>query len=61
MSYQAIMAMQRAFAPDLIPSGQESSLKLLGGDILRDLYKINARAKLHQRALYIFSFEPSRI
>lgn len=29
---------------------QESSLKLQGGDIHRDLYKIDARAKLHQRA-----------
>lgn len=29
---------------------QESSLKLLGGDIHRDLYKINARSRLHQRS-----------
>ncbi|KAE9967304.1 hypothetical protein BLS_006450 [Venturia inaequalis] len=28
----------------------ESSLKLQGGDIHRDLFKINARAKLHKRA-----------
>lgn len=39
-----------ASAPDLLETGQESSLKLLGGDIHRELYKINARAKLHQRA-----------
>ena len=39
-----------ASAPDLLDPGQESSLKLLGGDIHRDLFKINARAKLHQRA-----------
>ena len=39
-----------ASAPELLDSGQESSLKLLGGDIHRDLFKINARAKLHQRA-----------
>jgi proton-coupled amino acid transporter len=39
-----------ASAPDLLESGQESSLKLQGGDIHRDLYKINAKAKLHQRA-----------
>jgi len=50
-----------ASAPDLMPSGQESSLKLLGGDIHRDLYKINAKAKLHQRAATFFSFEPLRI
>jgi proton-coupled amino acid transporter len=37
-------------APDLLESGQESSLKLQGGDIHRDLFKINAKAKLHQRA-----------
>ena len=30
--------------------GQESSLKLQGGDIHRDLFKIDARAKLQQRA-----------
>lgn len=29
---------------------QESSLKLQGGDIHRDLYKIDARAKLHHRS-----------
>jgi hypothetical protein len=39
-----------ASASDLMQPGQESPLKLLGGDIYRDLYKINARAKLHQRA-----------
>lgn len=31
-------------------SGQESSLKLLGGDVHRDLYKVPARTKLMQRA-----------
>jgi proton-coupled amino acid transporter len=36
-------------APNLLQNG-ESSLKLQGGDIHRDLYKINARAKLHKRA-----------
>lgn len=39
-----------ASAPDLLESGQESSLKLQGGDVHRDLFKINAKAKLHQRA-----------
>ena len=47
MSYQTIM-----------PSGQEPSLKLLGGDIHRDLYKINARAKLHQRAATFSHLNP---
>lgn len=37
-------------APNLIQDEGESSLKLQGGDIHRDLYKINARAKLHKRA-----------
>jgi len=39
-----------ASAPDLTRPEQESSLKLLGGDIHRDLFKIPARAGLHQRA-----------
>src|SRR5271155_2201951 len=47
-----------ASAPDLMPSGQESSLKLLGGDIHRDLYKINAGAKLHQRAATFSHLSP---
>src|ERR1700745_3263769 len=45
-------------APDLMPSGKESSLKLLGGDIHHDLYKINARAKLHQRTAPISHLSP---
>jgi proton-coupled amino acid transporter len=36
--------------PNHSQAGQESSLKLLGGDIHRDLYKIDARARLHKRA-----------
>jgi len=47
-----------ASAPDLMPSGQESSLKLLGGDIHRDLYQINAKAKLHQRAATFSHLSP---
>src|SRR5436190_645701 len=47
-----------ASAPDLMQTGQESSLKLLGGDIHRDLYKINAKAKLHQRAATISHESP---
>src|SRR2546423_14480568 len=38
-----------ASAPDLLESGQVSSLKLQGGDIHRDLFKIDARAKLRQQ------------
>jgi proton-coupled amino acid transporter len=49
-----------ASAPDILQSGQESSLKLLGGDIHRDLYKINARAKLHQRAATFSHLSPRR-
>lgn len=37
-------------APDLTTPQEQSSLKLQGGDIHRNLYKIDARAKLHQRA-----------
>jgi solute carrier family 36 (proton-coupled amino acid transporter) len=37
-------------APDLTTPQEHSSLKLQGGDIHRDLYKIDARARLHQRA-----------
>jgi proton-coupled amino acid transporter len=37
-------------ASNLLQTEGESSLKLQGGDIHRDLYKINARAKLHKRA-----------
>ncbi|TID16431.1 vacuolar amino acid transporter 3 [Venturia nashicola] len=38
-------------APNLLQDVEgESSLKLQGGDIHRDLFKINARAKLHKRA-----------
>jgi solute carrier family 36 (proton-coupled amino acid transporter) len=37
-------------APDLSIPQEQSSLKLQGGDIHRDLYKIDARARLHQRA-----------
>ena len=48
-----------ASAPDLLEAGQESSLKLQGGDIHRDLFKINARARLHQRAA-TFSHPPGR-
>lgn len=40
---------------------QESSLKLQGGDIHRDLYKIDARAKLHQRAATFTYPAPRRI
>jgi proton-coupled amino acid transporter len=47
-----------ASAPDITQSGQESSLKLLGGDIHRDLYKINAKAKLHQRAATFSHLSP---
>jgi solute carrier family 36 (proton-coupled amino acid transporter) len=47
-----------ASAFDLMQPGQESSLKLLGGDIHRDLYKINARAKLHQRAATFLHLSP---
>jgi proton-coupled amino acid transporter len=36
--------------PNLSQAEQESSLKLQGGDIHRDLYKIDARARLHKRA-----------
>lgn len=41
-----------ASAPNLLQDADagESSLKLQGGDIHRDLFKINARAKLHKRA-----------
>lgn len=41
-----------ASAPNLLQNADEgeSSLKLQGGDIHRDLFKINARAKLHKRA-----------
>lgn len=41
-----------ASAPNLIQGSDEgeSSLKLQGGDIHRDLFKINARAKLQKRA-----------
>lgn len=39
-----------ASAPDLTEPNQESSLKLQGGDIHRNLYKIDARQKLHKRA-----------
>lgn len=37
-------------APDLARPEEEDSLKLLGGDIHRDLYKIKARARIPQRA-----------
>lgn len=37
-------------APDLTRPEEEDSLKLLGGDIHRDLYKIKARARVPQRA-----------
>ena len=37
-------------APDLTISQEQSSLKLQGGDIHRDLYKVEARAKIHQRS-----------
>ncbi|KAF1992061.1 hypothetical protein K402DRAFT_450189 [Aulographum hederae CBS 113979] len=37
-------------APELSQPGEESSLKLLGGDMHRDIYKISARAKMHKRA-----------
>jgi hypothetical protein len=47
-----------ASASDLMQPGQESSLKLLGGDIYRDLYKINTRAKLHQRAATFSHLSP---
>ena len=36
--------------PDLTQPTAQSSLRLQGGDIHRDLYKIDARARLHQRA-----------
>ncbi|KAE9974412.1 hypothetical protein EG327_008783 [Venturia inaequalis] len=41
-----------ASTPNLLQDTDEgeSSLKLQGGDIHRDLFKINARAKLHKRA-----------
>jgi solute carrier family 36 (proton-coupled amino acid transporter) len=39
-----------ASAPDLTRPEEEDSLKLLGGDIHRDLYKIKARAKAPRRA-----------
>lgn len=39
-----------ASAPELSRPPEESSLKLQGGDIHRDIYKIQARAKLHKRA-----------
>ncbi|KAK8192480.1 hypothetical protein M8818_007648 [Zalaria obscura] len=48
-----------AHGRDASPSGQESSLKLQGGDIHRDLYKIEARARLGQRAA-TFSAPPPR-
>ena len=46
-----------------VPSGEESSLKLLGGDIHRDLFKLDAavRAQLHKRAATFHTpreFEP---
>ena len=47
-----------ASASDLMPSGQESSLKLLGGDIHRDLYETNAKAKLHQRVAAFSHLSP---
>ena len=37
-------------APNLSTPQDQSSLKLQGGDIHRDLYKIDARARFHQRA-----------
>ena len=37
-------------APDLTTPQEQSSLKLQGGDIHRNLYRIDARARLHQRA-----------
>ena len=37
-------------APDLISPQGQSSLKLQGGDMHRDLYKVEARAKMHQRS-----------
>jgi proton-coupled amino acid transporter len=45
--------------PNLSQTEQESSLKLQGGDIHRDLYKLDARAKLHKRAA-TFSHLPPR-
>jgi proton-coupled amino acid transporter len=39
-----------ASAPDLTNPEEEDSLKLLGGDIHRDLYKIKARARAPKRA-----------
>jgi proton-coupled amino acid transporter len=39
-----------ASAPDLTRPEEEDSLKLLGGDIHRDLYKIKARARAPKRA-----------
>jgi proton-coupled amino acid transporter len=39
-----------ASAPDLTQPEEEDSLKLLGGDMHRDLYKIKARARVPQRA-----------
>ncbi|QDS67770.1 hypothetical protein FKW77_006411 [Venturia effusa] len=39
-----------ASAPNLVQDEGESSLKLQGGDMHRDLFKINARSKLHKRA-----------
>lgn len=46
-----------ASAPDLTRPEEEDSLKLLGGDIHRDLYKIKARARFPQRAA-TFSHPP---
>lgn len=39
-----------ASAPDLTRPEEEDSLKLLGGDVHRDLYKIKARAQVPKRA-----------
>jgi proton-coupled amino acid transporter len=47
---QGVAGNATSSTPNLAQPGQESSLKLQGGDIHRDLYKIDARARLHKRA-----------
>jgi proton-coupled amino acid transporter len=39
---------------------QQSSLHLLGGDIHRDIYKIQARAKMHKRSATVGYFDSQR-
>lgn len=60
---EAVSAEQQnaaASAPNLTEPEQESSLKLLGGDIHRDLFKVDARGRMPQRAATFSPLFPPR-